>query len=107
MQVNEYLKNTGDITLAQEVYNKLISVLNVFIGNRKDGLVLKFEGVNHWNFYDWSPYLDGALHGTEDNPINEAALPVDPDDKFVRLTVFDKRGNRATTSAYFVDELMK
>lgn len=66
MQVNEYLKNTGDITLAREVYDKLISVLNVFIGNRKDGLVLKFEGENHWNFYDWSPYLDGALHGTED-----------------------------------------
>ena len=66
MQVNEYLKNTGDITLAEEVYDKLISVLNVFIGNRKDGLVLKFEGENHWNFYDWSPYLDGELHGTED-----------------------------------------
>ena len=66
MQVNEYLKNTGDITLAEEVYDKLISVLNVFIDNRKDGLVLKFEGENHWNFYDWSPYLDGELHGTED-----------------------------------------
>ena len=66
MQVNEYLKNTGDITLAQEVYDKLISVLNVFTDNRKDGLVLKFEGENHWNFYDWSPYLDGELHGTED-----------------------------------------
>ncbi len=66
MQVNEYLKNTGDITLAQEVYDKLISLLNVFINNRKDGLVLKFEGTNHWNFYDWSPYLDGVLHGTED-----------------------------------------
>lgn len=66
MQVNEYLKNTGDITLAQEVYDKLISVLNVFINNRKDGLVLKFEGENHWNFYDWSPHLDGELHGTED-----------------------------------------
>ena len=66
MQVNEYLKFTGDIALAQEVYDKLISVLNAFINNRKDGLVLKFEGVNHWNFYDWSPYLDGALYGTED-----------------------------------------
>ena len=32
---------------------------------------------------------------------------VDPDDKFVRLTVFDKRGNRATTSAYFVEDLVK
>ena len=46
IQVNEYLKNTGDITLAQEVYDKLISVLNVFINNRKDGLLLKFDGEN-------------------------------------------------------------
>jgi len=61
MQVNEYVKYTGDITLAQEVYDKLISVLNVFIHNRKDGLVHIFEGANHWNFYDWSPYLDGAV----------------------------------------------
>ena len=66
LQVNEYLKYTGDATLAQEVYDKLIAVLNVFIDNRNDGLVLKFEGKNHWNFYDWSPYLDGELHGTED-----------------------------------------
>ena len=66
MEINEYLQYTGDLTLAEEVYDKLISILNVFIRNRKNGLVLKFEGKNHWNFYDWSPYLDGALHGTED-----------------------------------------
>ena len=66
LQVNEYLKYTGDLSLAEEVYDKLISVLNVFIRNRKDGLVLKFEGKNHWNFYDWSQYLDGDLHETED-----------------------------------------
>ncbi len=66
MQVNEYLKYTGDITLAREVYDKLISILSVFIGNRKDGLVLKFEGENHWNFYDWSPYLDGSLGKKEE-----------------------------------------
>ena len=66
MEINEYLQHTGDLSLAEEVYDKLISILNVFICNRKNGLVLKFEGENHWNFYDWSPYLDGALHGTED-----------------------------------------
>lgn len=66
LQVNEYLKYTGDLSLAEEVYDKLISVLNVFIRNRKDGLVLKFEGTNHWNFYDWSQYLDGDLHETEE-----------------------------------------
>lgn len=66
MQVNEYLRYTGDISIAEEIYGKLMSVLQVFIDNRKDGVLLKFEGENHWNFYDWSPYLDGELHGTED-----------------------------------------
>ena len=66
MQVNEYLEHTGDLSLAEEVYDKLISVLKVFIGQRKDGLVLKFEGLTHWNFYDWSPYLDGGLNTAED-----------------------------------------
>jgi hypothetical protein len=66
MQVNEYLEHTGDLSLVEEVYDKLISVLNVFIGNRKNGLVLKFEGLTHWNFYDWSPYLDGGLNTAED-----------------------------------------
>ncbi len=65
IQVREYLQHTRDLSLAEEVYDKLISVLNVFIGNRKDGLVMKFEGSSHWNFYDWSPYLDGELHGAE------------------------------------------
>ena len=60
------LKQTGDVTLAEEVYGKLLSVLNVFIGNRKDWLVCKFEGANHWKFYDWSHYLDGALFGSEE-----------------------------------------
>ena len=65
MQVKEYLQFTGDLSLAEEVYDKLISVLNVFIGNRKDGLVLAFEGSNHWNFYDWSPHLDGLSAQTD------------------------------------------
>jgi len=66
MQVNEYLQYTGDMTLAQEVYDKLISILNVFIGNRKNGLVLRFEGDNYWNFYDWSPHLSGTLRQKEE-----------------------------------------
>lgn len=66
MAVREYVEYTGDVSLAREVYPKLRSVLDVFLANRKDGLVCKFEGSNHWNFYDWSAYLDGALHGSEE-----------------------------------------
>ena len=62
MAVKEYIENTGDIALGEEVYEKLISIVEVFLKNRKDGLVCTFEGINHWNFYDWSEYLEGELH---------------------------------------------
>ena len=66
MAVREYLDYTGDATFAREVYPKLSSLVEVFLNNRKDGLICKFEGTNHWNFYDWSEYLSGVLFGTEE-----------------------------------------
>lgn len=66
MAVREYLDYTGDGVFAKEVFPKLLSLVEVFLNNRKDGLVCKFEGQNHWNFYDWSEYLSGAFNGTED-----------------------------------------
>ena len=63
--VKEYAEHTGDFTLLREVYPKLISVAQTFLRARKEGLVYKFEGENHWNFYDWSPYLEGVLGGSE------------------------------------------
>lgn len=66
MAVREYLDRTGDIAFAKEVYCKLLSLVEVFLSNRQNGLICKFEGVNHWNFYDWSDNLSGALHGTEE-----------------------------------------
>ncbi len=78
MAVREYVEYTGDVEFAREIYPKFRSILDVFLANRKDGLVCKFEGNNHWNFYDWSPYLDGLLNGSEssvpDLPINALFL---------------------------------
>lgn len=65
MAIREYVEHTGDVSLAKEVYPKLRLILEAFLHNRKDGLVYKFQGVNHWNFYDWSPHLDGQFHKTE------------------------------------------
>ena len=31
-----------------------------------NGLVYKFIGKNHWNFYDWSEYLEGKLFADEE-----------------------------------------
>lgn len=65
LAVREYVEHSGDVGFAQEIYPKLRSVLQAFIENIQDGLVCKFAGENHWNFYDWSPYLNGSLHGSD------------------------------------------
>lgn len=62
MAVKEYIEYTEDISLTEEVYEKFVSIIEVFLNNRQNGLISTFEGLNHWNFYDWSKYLEGKLH---------------------------------------------
>lgn len=61
MAVKEYIEHTDDCTLGEEVYEKLLSIVDVFLKNEKDGLICAFDGVNRWNFYDWSEYSEGKL----------------------------------------------
>ncbi|MBE6546954.1 MAG: hypothetical protein E7668_05900 [Ruminococcaceae bacterium] len=61
MAVREYLDFTGDISLIKEVYPKLISIIETFLKNRKDGLINHFAGKTHWNFYDWAKHMSGNL----------------------------------------------
>ena len=63
MAVREYMDHTGDVLFVKEIYEKLLSILQPFIANIQDGLLCKFSDVCHWNFYDWSDYLSGDLHG--------------------------------------------
>ena len=78
LQTEEYLRYTGDASLPLETYDKLVSVLNVFMNREKDGLIQAFEGKEHWNFYDWSPYSGGNLgradHVTTDAVLNALAV---------------------------------
>ncbi len=71
--VDEYLQATGDKTLIDEVYPKLESLLDTFMKHRENGLVLRFPGKSHWNFYDWSDYCYGHLR-SDDRPEPDAAL---------------------------------
>lgn len=71
--VAEYVKHTGDLSLAREVYEKLQRVLGVFLRHRINGLILRFKGENHWNFYDWSPNLEGRIYDNDD-PIPDLVL---------------------------------
>lgn len=71
--IREYGAHTGDWSLAQEVYPKLKSVLETFIAAQKNDLICRFAGVNHWNFYDWSDYLEGHLF-EDDAPIPDLVI---------------------------------
>ncbi|MBR2620971.1 MAG: hypothetical protein IKC97_01200, partial [Clostridia bacterium] len=63
--VKEYMDHTGDISLGKAVYPKLVSIIEAFLNNREDGLILRFTGATQWNFYDWSEHLSGRLGQSE------------------------------------------
>lgn len=64
--VLEYLTYSGDKSLVYEVNPKMKELLETFLANAKNGVMTKFEGTNHWNFYDWSPYLEGHIWQNEE-----------------------------------------
>lgn len=63
-EMREYAEYSGDLSLIKESWNKLCSVLDVFLKRRKNGVVMSFTEACHWNFYEWAPGLEGSLHGT-------------------------------------------
>ena len=66
MAVKEYVDFSGDISLAEEVIDKMESILSAFTDNMEDGLICRFTGANHWNFYDWTEYTKGTLFISEE-----------------------------------------
>lgn len=69
LAVREYTQYAGDATLAAEVFGKLESVLKVFLSHMQEGLVVRFSGSEHWNFYDWVVPLTGSLgYSNEEKP---------------------------------------
>ena len=56
----EYLRYSGDKAFLEEIYPKLVSVLDVFLSHTDvNGLVAPFVGKDYWNFYEWKPGLSG------------------------------------------------
>ncbi len=62
MQMDEYIANTGDITLAEEKFDILVSLLDVFYSRSgENGLAKRFpDSEGYWNFYEWSKHLSGS-----------------------------------------------
>ena len=67
LAVKEYIEHSGDLSFAEEVFDKMVSILRVFADGMMDGLINKFTGKNHWNFYDWSEYASGTLGKSEES----------------------------------------
>ena len=65
LSVREYLAHGGDPALGAEVLPVLERVVGVFLENRENGLINKFSGAEHWNFYDWTPFAKGTCHHSE------------------------------------------
>ena len=62
MQMDEYIVNTGDISLAQEKFDILVGLLDVFYSRSgENGLAKRFpDSEGYWNFYEWSKHLSGS-----------------------------------------------
>ncbi len=66
IEILEYTRYSGDLSLAREVWDKLCSVLSAFTDRLENGLIPTFPGKMHWNFYEWTDGLSGRLGGHED-----------------------------------------
>ncbi|MBO4983755.1 MAG: family 78 glycoside hydrolase catalytic domain [Clostridia bacterium] len=71
--IKEYIEYSKDISIINEVDFKLKEILTTFLGNMKNGLATTFTNSCHWNFYDWSPLLDGYIPDCEKGKIDEMA----------------------------------
>ncbi len=60
-ECHEYLEYSGDRSLINRIYPKLLSVLETFTSrlDSECGLIYPFEGASYWNFYEWRYGLDG------------------------------------------------
>ncbi len=61
IQMNEYLKYSGDKTLADELFEFMTELISAFTDKLGDGQLI--DGFpNYWNFYEWSSGMSGNMH---------------------------------------------
>ena len=72
VQMEEYIRYSGDETLADAVFDQLDTIMNAFHNKlQPEGVVENFYGagvdgrIDYWNFYEWSPTMYGPFGETE------------------------------------------
>ncbi|MBE6768554.1 MAG: hypothetical protein E7549_06540 [Ruminococcaceae bacterium] len=68
--VREYMEHTGDLSLGEAVYEKLLAILAAFKPQLREGLMHSVEGADYWNFYDWSEGMATPAGNTADAMVN-------------------------------------
>lgn len=80
VQMDEYIRYSGDLTLASSVFDKLETILETFHQKlQPEGVIENFYGAapggrnDYWNFYEWSATMNGSFAETQrrlECPIN-------------------------------------
>ena len=80
VQMDEYIRHSGDVTLAAAVFDKLETIIKTFHKKvQPEGVIENFYGKapsgknDYWNFYEWSATMNGHFAETErrlECPIN-------------------------------------
>ncbi len=80
VQMDEYIRHSGDTSLAEEHFSVLEGILAAFAKKMQpEGIIENFYGpapdgkTGYWNFYEWTPTLSGAFNDQErrlECPIN-------------------------------------
>ncbi|MBQ3150607.1 MAG: hypothetical protein IJB86_05110 [Clostridia bacterium] len=72
-EVLEYTEFSGDLSLAEEIFDTLRTIVDGFIARIDDsGLIPLFCGKSAWNFYEWQPGLSG--NGRHETAVYESPL---------------------------------
>ncbi len=66
VQMEEYLRHSGDTTLAEEYFDQLDTIIKTFHNKiQAEGIIENFYGpspegkMDYWNFYEWSDTMSG------------------------------------------------
>lgn len=64
VQLFEYVRESGDVTVLDETFDTASAIINNFIGRiEENGLIDRFE-YPYWNFYEWSVGSSGFIPRT-------------------------------------------
>ncbi len=64
--MEEYCRHSDDLSVAEEFYDKMCGIEEVFFRRMENGIVPSFaEDARYWNFYEWNDTLCGRCGKTQ------------------------------------------